>query len=235
MGAWQTLLLVKGEVVSGHDHFTASPSFAAIVGDTLKGLATPMGTPDAQARGLACLLKLWGVLTNVFTCEWLYVVARIVSEALLQNPFAVADNRVRDLWARVSRELTVPSLLDDLCVRAVDPTGVDAVRKMWFVTAQSGCFGYEGDNLRDGVRFLAIPIGYVHPPLFYHCSLTLLSRNIELGICHRWSTRGGQTYWIPYLESEQKANNLRRLLYLTSWIIWGNPSLPRKNFLEAAS
>lgn len=172
LAAWQTLLLTRGEVTPDQHHFSAPPAVATAITSVLADFASaasPDTTPGTHACGLTFVRKLWSVLRNVFTRDWLAGPAQALLTALLEQSLGGADASVNESWAALCTELVAagaPGVLHELEVRAVTDPGRDAARRLWLVVARSGHFGGKGVECEDVLQFLSVPIGCVRPRSF---------------------------------------------------------------------
>ncbi|KAF9479941.1 hypothetical protein BDN70DRAFT_658726 [Pholiota conissans] len=189
-GVRQALLLVRADLVQSHHHFTASSTFATIVSNILASFSAPLSSPELQTRYIVFVSKLWKVLRNVFTREWLISPAEDALVRFLEKPFDLSNDSVKGLWRGMCSEFIstgIPALLHIFHVRVENAAEMDVTRELWRVVGSSD---ENGLGWRDLVSFLIIPFGA------WDMSLTgfetwehVLSKAFELGAKARQPSR----------------------------------------------
>ncbi|CAA7269069.1 unnamed protein product [Cyclocybe aegerita] len=159
--SWQALLLAQSHLSQGHQHLTTSSAFAAKVASIINIFSITLDVPDAQARYLAFINKLWSVLKNVFAPSWLSSPAEIILASLLKKQFTLSDDQVRTSWSQLCADLIsvgMPSLLHVLHVRSESQEGAEVTRQLWTILARDR-LAADGDDWLELLYLLPMPFG----------------------------------------------------------------------------
>ncbi|KAF9054214.1 armadillo-type protein [Panaeolus papilionaceus] len=161
--SWQALLLVQTQLTQGNEHLASTPSFCNKIASIVGKLAVQDPSVNTQAKSLSFISKLWNAMKNTFVHEWLSPAAGVIVTSLLSKSFAVDQQDIRDLWAKLCADLIaigIPTLVHILHARTGGAHGgTEMTRLLWYMLARDRKAPFEDDDWQGMIQFLLVPFG----------------------------------------------------------------------------